>query len=134
MGYSITLIIGGVLALISLLLFNESLKFLKTTERAIGTVIELQEIKDSDGTTYKPVFRFKTLTNEEVIFKSSTSSSPSSWDVGDETLVAYPVKDPSKAKTVTYFGIFGWSIILMAIGLPFIVIGGGFYLAQQFLK
>lgn len=135
MFYSISLFVGGLLAVISLYLLKQSFGFLKNTERAVATVIELERVSGSKGSsTYRPVFKFKTFSNEEITFKSLGSSNPSPWNVGDETPVAYPADNPSKAKTLTYFGIFGWSIILMAIGLPLIVIGGGFYLAQQFLK
>lgn len=134
MFYSITLTIGLILLVVSLFIFKESLEFIKRSERAIATVIELVAIKDSDGTTYKPVFKFKSRHNQEIIYRHIVSSSPANWYVGEEATIAYEPGDPMEAKLLTYFGVFRWTIILMAISMPLIVIGGGYYVAQSFLK
>jgi hypothetical protein len=134
MFYSISLAIGLILLVISLFIFKESLGFIKRSERAIATVIELVEIKDSEGATYKPVFKFRSRYNQEIIYRHIVSSSPARWYVGEETTIAYDPVDPTVAKLLTYFGIFRWTIILMAIAMPLIVIGGGYYVAQSFLK
>lgn len=134
MFYSISLTIGIILLIISLLIFKESLAFIKISDRAIGTVIELEAIDGTDGTTYKPIFKFKTNTNQEVIYRHISSSSPANWDVGEVATIAYDPNNPKKAKLLTYFGTFSWTIILMAISMPLIVIGGGYYVTQIFLK
>ncbi|WP_369681672.1 DUF3592 domain-containing protein [Ferruginibacter sp. HRS2-29] len=92
------------------------------------------EKTDSDGTSYTPIFRFKTNANREVTFRYPFSTAPSSWEVGDETTIVYDMNNPSSAKVLTYFGVFSWTVALMAIAMPLIVIGGGYYVAQHFLK
>ena len=134
MWYSITLAVGIILLIISLRTLQQSLSFLRKSNRATGTVIEMERISDSDGSTYKPIFKFKAATGQEVIFKSSSSSNPPSWKVGEEATIAYDPNDPGEARLLTYFGAFSWTIVLMALAMPMLVIGGGFYLAQQFLK
>lgn len=134
MFYSITLTIGIVLLVISLFVFKASLTFIKESDRAIGTVIDLERIKNKDGATYKPIFKFKTKTNQEVIYRHFSSSSPPSWDIGEEATIAYDPNNPTTAKLLTYFGAFSWTIALMAISMPLIVIGGGYYVVQGFLK
>ncbi|MET0461620.1 MAG: DUF3592 domain-containing protein [Chitinophagaceae bacterium] len=134
MWYTLTLIVGLVLLAISLFLLRESLAFLRSSERAIGTVIELKSISDSDGTTYKPVFRFKTNLGEEIVYTHHSSSNPPGWDIGDKATFAYDAGNPSVARLMTYFGTFNWTVILMSIAMPMIVIGGGYHLSQYVLK
>ncbi|MBO9573963.1 MAG: DUF3592 domain-containing protein [Chitinophagaceae bacterium] len=134
MWYTITLTVGLILLVISLFLLRDSLAFLKDSERAVATVIQLDRVSGSDGDTYKPVFTFKTVSGQEITYRHGVSSSPPSWSVGEETVIAYKAGDPSVARLVTYFGTFGWSIVLMAIAMPAIVVGGGYYLAQGVLK
>jgi hypothetical protein len=134
MFYGITLAIGLILLTISLFIFKESLAFIRKSERATGTVTEMVPVNGSDGVTYKPIFKFKTSTNQEVIYRHISSSSPPNWSVGEEATIAYDPNDPSVARLLTYFGTFSWTIVLMAIAMPLIVIGGGYYVAQLFLK
>lgn len=134
MYYGLTLTIGITLLAIALFKFKESLDFIRKSERATATVIEVEKINDSDGATYKPIFKFKTSTNQEVIYRQHYSSSPATWEVGEEATIAYAAANPNNAVLLTYFGAFIWTIVLMAISMPLIVIGGGYYLTQQFLK
>jgi len=134
MVYNILLTIGCTILAISLYLGKRSLAFIKTSERAVGKVIEVQRIEGSDGPTYKPIFKFKTSLNKQVIYKYPFSSSPASFKLDDEAIIAYDANDPYKAKILTYFGSFGLSVVLMAIAMPLIVIGGGYHLSHYFLK
>jgi hypothetical protein len=93
-----------------------------------------QKRDGTDGETYKPIFKFKTSTNQEVIYRHISSSSPANWYVGEEATIAYDPTNPTTARLLTYFGAFSWAIVLMAISMPLIVVGGGYYVAQTFLK
>lgn len=132
--YNLSLAVGIVLLVISLGFLRATFSFLKSSERVTATVIELETIEDSEGTTYKPVYKFKTLAGEEYLCRPNFSSSPASWSIGEETLIAYNPQDPADARLLSYFGTFSWTIILTAIAMPFIVIGAGYHIAQQFLK
>ncbi|RYZ37044.1 MAG: DUF3592 domain-containing protein [Sphingobacteriales bacterium] len=134
MFYSISLGAGGLLLVISLFLLNRSISFIRNSEKAVATVIEMETIHDSDGNTYKPIFQYKTSTGQEFIYRKSASSSPASWQTGEQTTIAYNPNDPGEARILTYFGSFGWSIVLMAIAMPFVVIGGGYFLTRTFLN
>lgn len=134
MWYTVTLAIGIVLLIISLTKLKDSLAFLRNSERATGTVIELERINGSDGDTYKPIFKFKTSLNQETIYRHISSSDPPSWKIGDEATIAYDPSSPSEARLLTYFGTFSWTIVLMAVAMPLIVIGGGYHLSQIVLK
>jgi len=70
MGYTITLGIGIILLGISLVMLNSSIQFIKNESRATATIIEIEKFSDSDETTYKPVFKYFTYANEEIIYNS----------------------------------------------------------------
>lgn len=134
MFYSISLTMGIILLVVSLAIFRGSLAFIKNSNKTIGTVAKLERIDDGETITYKPIFKFKTHTNQECVYRHISSSSPANWYVGEEATIVYDPVNPSNARLLTYFGAFSWTIILMAIAMPLIVIGGGYYAAQPFLK
>lgn len=133
MGYTIALTIGIIIFITSLFLFKKSIDFIRNGNRTTATVIELEKISDGEGTTYKPIFKFKTFTNQEIIYKHHSSSSPASFDIGEEVSIVYNTDNPNNAKILTYFGSFIWTIVLMSISMPLIVIGGGYFITKQFL-
>ena len=134
MVYNILLAVGCILLIISLYVLKGSISFFKKSEKTIGKVIEVERISGNDGATYKPVFKFKTSLNKEVIFRYPFSSSPSSFNLDEEATIAYDPNNPDNAKVLTYFGSFGLAVILLAIAMPLIVIGGGYHLSQYFFK
>ncbi|MEO5682564.1 MAG: DUF3592 domain-containing protein [Chitinophagaceae bacterium] len=134
MWYTITLAVGLLLLVVALSKLQKTLSFLKMSERATGTVIELERVKDSDGDTFKPIFKFETKNHQQIIHRHIGSSNPSSWSVGDEVMIAYDSADPSEARVLTYFGTFSWTIILGAIAMPLIIVGGGYYVSLSYLR
>lgn len=134
MFYSISLAVGIILVVLSFYFLKQSLHFIKSSEKASGTVIGLERVPGSDGDTYKAIFKFRTYNNKEVIYREKSSSSPAAWSVGEDARFAYQRDDPSNAKLLTYFGSFGWTVILLAIAMPLLVIGGGYFIAQPILK
>jgi hypothetical protein len=133
--YNITLGVGVLIIVIALFVFKQSLNFLKTAQRAEAVVVDIKKkVGGKGGTMYTPVFGFKTLDNREITYTPNWSSSYTSWKIGDVATIAYDADNPEKVRLVTYFGAFSLAIILLAIAMPLIVVGGGYYLAQPFLK
>lgn len=133
MWYNLSIIVGVVLLAFSLILFRSTFLLLRSGSRAVATVIALEKVSDSDGDSYTPLFRFHTVSNEEVTYRPSFSSNPPGWSVGEETMIAYDPADPTEAKLLTYWGTFAGPIILLATALPFLVIGLGYHLTKPFL-
>jgi hypothetical protein len=134
MWYTICVVVGAALLIASLLMLKKSMAFLKDSERATATVVDLQRVSGSDGDTYKPVFTFKTYANQDITYRSGVSSSPPAFEIGEEVTIAYDRNNPSTAQLLTYWGSFRWSIILACIAMPLIIIGGGYHLAQRVLQ
>jgi hypothetical protein len=134
MGYNVVLVFGIILFAISMFLFRESLDFIKKGSRAVATVVDYKVQKDSDGDTYKPVFKFKTDAGEEIVYTHPFATSPKSWDLGEEVAISYDPSNPYHAKVLSYFSVFNWSIVCMVIAMVLLTISGGYYLTLPLLK
>ena len=128
--YSIVLTTGIVLLIISLTTFKNSLKLTKSGNKTIATVIDLQKNAENALTS---IFKFTTYTGEAITFKGFGASSPPAFNIGEKVNIVYDPEKPGNAKVLTYFGVFGLAIILAAISMPMIIIGGGYFFTQQFL-
>ncbi|TZF99414.1 DUF3592 domain-containing protein (plasmid) [Chryseobacterium panacisoli] len=131
--YYIILGAGVILFVAALLSFKNTLSFLKKAEKATATVTSLREF-ESDGVVFSPLFTFRTQNNVDYTYELPEGTNPSAWSVGDTETVIYDPEDPSSVELYTYFRIFAWPLILISIALPLLVIGGGYFIANQFLK
>ncbi len=82
---------------------------------AIGTVTRLVASTDSDGTTYAPVFEFKTQGGRTFEIQSDSYSSPPAYEVGQRVTIIYDPEKPSNAQ------IDGQNTLLVII---FAIVGG----------
>lgn len=135
MGYVFTFIAGLVTFFIGLLLLIDRILLIKKGNIAIATVIELKEDIDSDkNKTYKPVFKFTTQNNEEIIYEHSRFSSYGTWSIGEEIKVVYPTGSPYEIVLLTYFNSFGLSMLFFIVGFILIVISTGYFGAERFFN
>lgn len=131
--YYIILGAGVILFAAALLSFKNTLFFLKNAEKATATVTSLR-VFESDGEVFSPLFTFRTRNNIEYTFELPEGTNPSAWSVGDTETVIYDPANPSYVTLYTYFRIFALPLLLISIALPLLVIGGGYFIAAQFLK
>jgi len=131
--YYLILGAGIVLFIFAFLSFRSTLSFLKKAEKTTATVTSLREF-DSDGIVFSPLFTFRTRNNIEYTYELPEGTNPSAWSVGETETVIYDPDDPSSVELYTYFRIFAWPLILISIALPLLVVGGGYFIADQFLK
>lgn len=129
MWYSITLIIGLLLMGIALFFLRKSSQFIKNGYKTNAVVCELIETKDSKNSTlYKPVFKYTTETNKEIFNTYNVASKPPMWNEGDVLEIIYNPNEPQVMKPSSYFGLYGICVIFLAIAMPFIVIGAGYFI------
>ncbi|QDK79562.1 DUF3592 domain-containing protein [Spirosoma sp. KCTC 42546] len=138
MGYLITFLIGVLFLAGSLYLVSTSVHFIKTGTRTVATVEELVQERSKKGkSTYRPIFRFTTITGKDIHYAYKVASSPPDWAVGEKATVVYKLDDPENPMVLSYFGAFGWAVIALAIASVLLIVGGGYYLfgyyAKQFL-
>ncbi|MFT3679058.1 MAG: DUF3592 domain-containing protein [Ferruginibacter sp.] len=137
MVYGILLTIGLTLCTISGFVIKEKILFIKNSEKSTGKVFEIKEEEgggETNGTVYRPYFKFKSSQNIEYTYKYYIATSPIKWEVGDEATIIYNPDNPNHASIYTYWGIFILPIILLTIAAPLLVISGGYFWAQTLLK
>jgi ribosomal protein S16 len=133
--YPILLGIGCIVFAASLFLIQNNIRFIKRGTKTTATVIDLQQESSSNSDReFTPIFKFTTATGEAVSFKGFGASNPPAYNIGEKVSIVYDHEKPEDAKVLSYFGTFGAAIILMALSMPMIIIGGGYYIAQLFLK
>jgi hypothetical protein len=114
--------VGIFLLLLALALWNKTRGFVARAATAQGTVTELIEVRDSDGSssTFKPVVKFVTPGGEEISFTSSYSSRPPAYDVGDPVDVLFVRGD---ARIKSFGSLWSGPLILGGLGAVFAAIG-----------
>ncbi|QJB37984.1 DUF3592 domain-containing protein [Chitinophaga oryzae] len=130
MKYKICLLAGCLLLAASLYKLKESLDFIRNSERATGTVTSLEMHDDS----YSPVFVVTTKDGRQLDYHHAASSKPASWEVGERAVFLYDPANPGAVRMMRYFWIFNWSIVFMALGMPLIILGGGYYWLRRFIE
>ena len=95
-----------------------------------GVVVDLIKISSDDGYSYKPVFEYFDKNNNLISFESEISSSPATYKIGEKVSIIYS-KDSNERKIVSYWGLYRWTIILLVIACPFLIIGGGYFLYSK---
>ena len=127
--YGTLFVLGLVLAYIAVQHYQKTQKLLLDGIRTTAVVSELLTNYDSDdGNTYTPIFEFKDRSNTMKTFKSPISSSPPAYQVGDKVKIIYDRKNNDNVKTVTFWGLYRVSVILMMVASPLLVIGASYLL------
>lgn len=129
MWYKLYLLTGLILLATSIYKLKQSIDFIGRSERTIGTVISMEE---NDG-AYSPVFAVKTKEHGEVIYHHAAASHPPAWDIGEEATFLYDPGNPQSATMMSYFWLFNWAILFLAVAVPLIIIGAGYYLLRPLI-
>ena len=128
--YSGMFLVSIILIYFAIKQYNNTKELLTTGIQTTAKVIDLIRISNDDGYTYKPVYEFIDNTGTKVTFKSSVSSSPTPYKVGDNVNIIY-AKDSDKRKVISFWGLYRWTVILLAIAAPLLIIGGGYLLYKR---
>ncbi|NPE44919.1 DUF3592 domain-containing protein [Sphingobacterium sp. arapr2] len=130
--YYLILGLGVVFLLLAIFSFRNTMEFLKNGDKATATVIDLHKY-ESEGEVFAPVFTFRTKDNRVITYELAEGNDPPTWKVGETTTVIYDPVDPSKVSLYSYFRVFVWTLVLLSIALPLLVIGGGYFIAARFI-
>lgn len=136
--YLLVLVSGTILLLAAIMKFKDSMADLRDGVRVAAVVVDQDaEVDREDGKTramYRPVFRFTTLGGEEVDWSSDISSSSPSHKVGERAMLLYNPGDTTHVTTLGYWGVFRWPVIILLLGTPFLIIGGGYFVAMMLFR
>jgi len=131
--YYILLGAGLILLLLATFSFRNTLAFIKKSEKTTGTVVSIRTFQ-SEEEVYAPVFSYRTKDGRVFSYELDEGTNPPSWEIGETETILYDPDNPSRARLYTYFRLFMWTVVLISIGLPLLVVGGGYFIAEIFLK
>lgn len=131
--YYMILLLGFLLLFAAGYSFRNTLAFLNKGEKTVATVTDLRTI-ESEGEVYAPIFTYHTMDGQTFTYELPEGTNPSAWEIGETETVIYDPDDPSNVSLYSYFRIFIWPLVLLSLALPLLVIGGGYFVAEQFLK
>ncbi|MBS1554770.1 MAG: DUF3592 domain-containing protein [Bacteroidetes bacterium] len=105
--YLLVLFVGLALLFWSFYKFRQTEELLSVGKYARATVAELNEEDSGDGTTFRPIFRYKNeVTGEMVEFQYEISSNPIVWKRGEEVSIVYDPANPTYAKVVSFWSLY----------------------------
>lgn len=122
------LAVGGLLALLTVIVFQRTRRFLSTAVRAEGEVIGLEQRAgaSSEGgprIAYHPQVRFTGDDGEEHEFTDKVGSKPPAYKEGENVEVLHPPGDPGRAMLDSWAGRnLGW-VIAAAFAAGFLGFG-----------
>lgn len=122
------LFLGIILLYVALQHYTKTNKLISRGVKTTATVTRLIEIDGDDGYTYKAVFEFEGRNSTNYQLTSAVSSNPPMYKIGDRVKVVYNPNDPEEVKMVSFWGLYRWSVVLLSIACPLIIIGGGYLL------
>lgn len=130
--YLIFIIVGLLLFIGAVARMISKFQFLRNAERAIGTLVRLVEKTDDEGTVYYPVFEIPTQNNDTITYSMSVGFSHPNWQVGQTASFIFESGKPETVRFLKYWNVFGGSLILLALALDLLVIGGGYFLCKGY--
>ncbi len=129
--YAFLFLIGTFLAYSAFTQFQKTQNLVEKGIRTTAVVIEFSTHRSDGSTMYTPVFEFTDRSQNKQRFKSGISSSPPAYEIGEKVQLIYDRTNPEKVRTVSFWGLYRWSVILLMVASPFLVIGGSYLLYRS---
>jgi hypothetical protein len=115
---------------LSFFTYAHSQRFIKSANRAQGTVIRLDERSGSGSrSVYYPVYTFQDSQGKQHEIYSSSGSYPPSYEVGEKVTVLYQSDNPSNAEIDSFMDKWLFTVLLAGFGLIGLFLGIGMFIA-----
>jgi uncharacterized protein DUF3592 len=101
----------------------QTLDFARGTVRTEGEVVGHQEIRDGDGTRYRPRVRFRTATGEIVTIGGQLSAQSRRFEPGTHVPLIYKVSEPTQARIALFTDNWLGACIAAVVGVVGLVGG-----------
>lgn len=111
--------------------YRSTSTFLAESAKTEGTVVDFVARRSNDSITYRPVVQFTSQSGEEIEFVSSSGSNRPGYSAGQNVTVLYRADNPHDAAIDGFFSLWGVSLILALLGVPFFLIGAGIILVGK---
>nr|WP_321236430.1 DUF3592 domain-containing protein [uncultured Psychroserpens sp.] len=129
--YGAFVLIGFVLLFFSFRSYQNTKDLLSLGRKSKAVVVDYIEVQGDDSTTYKPVFEYYDNNKQAHLYESEVSSSPRPYKIGQQVEVVYD-KNHEDVKVISFWGLYRWSIILLMIASPFLVLGIAYFLYKYY--
>ncbi len=126
--YGALIIAGAILIYFALKQYQKTKDLLNNGIKTTATVVDMITVTGDKGNTYKPVFEYRDQSNNLKTFEVEVSSNPPAYKIGEKQKIIYSPEESDLVKTVSYWGLYRWTIILLSIAMPLLIIGGGYFL------
>ncbi len=126
--YGLLLIMGMALIVLAFVKFQKTKALINVGIVTEASVTSLEEVDTADGIAYKPVFSYQDSDEKERTYMSPVASFPADFEVGDRVQLIYDPDTDGNIRLLSYWGLFRWTIIGLAVSIPLLVIGGGYFL------
>lgn len=120
-----SVILGPILFLVGMIVLIKRIIFLKNAKTVLGTVMEMKKGYIDNRRTYFPVVKYTDFAGHTKVFESDTGySSQLKYKVGDTIKCKYRLsKGIDEIHILSFFSLFGISLLFISIGALFSVIG-----------
>lgn len=131
------LIVGIALVelVIGMMMLNSAWERRDTWNRGTATVKAMEKVESTSnsGVTWRPVFTLSSDGREYTI-RSSTSSNPPAYEVGEQVEMLYPAENPKDAVTNDFKGQYLWATVILGMSGMTGLMGGVFILIGLYLR
>lgn len=129
--HAIVLIIGISLLVLGVKSFVNSRKFISDGNKVEATVIENIPSRSNKGSImYTPLIEYNIKGNTKN-FSPNARANPPAYNIGEKIMLVYQPENAKDVRILSYWGVYLGSNILLAIGLPMLLIGGGYFLFKM---
>jgi Protein of unknown function (DUF3592) len=118
----IGLFIGGVFAIIGVMMLRDSVNSVAHMSRGRGQVIDMVVHSGSKGSTYAPVIEYVADNGDTYRFTSDIYSSPPSHQVGDQVDVLYDPVHPIDARENAFLTLWLFPLVFGLPGMLIVII------------
>lgn len=120
---------------IGLVLLNDAWERRDTWNRGQATVTELEKVASSSngGETWRPVFSLS-AEGKEYSIRSSSSSYPPAYRIGEQVEMLYPAENPAAAVTNTFSGLYLLPCVVLGMAGMESVLALAFFLTSLYLR
>lgn len=120
---------------IGLVLLNDAWERRDTWNRGQATVTELEKVASSSngGETWRPVFSLS-AEGKEYSIRSSSSSNPPAYRIGEQVEMLYPAENPAAAVTNTFSGLYILPCVVLGMAGMESVLALAFFLTSLYLR
>ncbi|MBW8683303.1 hypothetical protein [Chitinophaga rhizophila] len=132
--YSFVLIIGIILLALGLADLQRCRRLLRQGNWLVGIVVRLLEDQGADAKHYRPFFEIRTADNQLLTYEGIYGTSMRRWKPGQKAVFEYLPGQYPAVKMLSYWGIFWWPVLLLAIAADLIVVAAGYFLLSGYFQ